>query len=83
MKFLISILLGLFPEVLYYTLFIIYVKDIKEHKIKLFICISIAYILCIMIRRFKILYYISFIVLVYIILKILYNKKTNIIDIQY
>ena len=77
----ISVFLGLIPEVLYFTLFLINTKNIKEKKIKLFLLIAVVYVLCIMISRFKIIYYISFIVLIYLILKILYKKNIQIIDI--
>lgn len=76
-----SLALGMLPEVLYFTLFLIYTKNIKEKKIRLFLLISLAYILCIMISRFKVLYYIMFIFSVYLILKILYRKKSQIIDV--
>lgn len=81
MNFLMSLILGMFPEVLYFTLSLIYIKNLKENKLKLFILISISYILCIMISRYKLLYYICFIFLVYFDLKILYKNKTQIIDI--
>lgn len=81
MYYVVGILFGLIPEVLYFTLFLIYAKNIKEKRIKLFLLISIAYLLCIMISQYKVLYYISFIAIVYVILKILYRKKTQIIDI--
>lgn len=78
---LIGIFLGLLPEVLYFTLFLIYTKNIKEKRIKLFLLMSFAYILCIMLNQYKILYYLSFIFIVYCILKFLYKDKTQIIDI--
>ena len=78
---LIGIVLGLFPEVLYFTLFLIYTKNLKEKRIKLFLLISITYFLCIMISQYKILYYMSFIAIVYGILKLLYKEKTQIIDV--
>lgn len=81
MKFILSLFVGMIPEVLYFTLFLIYTKNLKEKKIKLFLLIAIAYVLCIMISRYKILYYVSFIFLIYLILKLLYRKKTQIIDI--
>lgn len=81
MYYLISILFGLIPEVLYFTLFITYTKNIKEKRIKLFLLISIAYFLCMLIIQYEIIYYILFIVCVYAILKILYKDKTQIIDI--
>lgn len=77
----ISVIFGLIPESLFFTLFLIYTKNIKEKKVKLFIGIIIAYTLYIMISRFKTLYYILFIFTVYIILKILYKSKTGIIDV--
>lgn len=81
MYFLASVLFGLIPEVLYFTLFIIYTKNIKEKRVKLYLLISIAYMICVFIQKWKVLYYISWIVLVYIAMKILYKKKVQIIDI--
>ena len=81
MYYLTGIILGLLPEVLYFTLFLIYTKNLKEKRIKLFLLMSVIYILCIMINQYKTIYYISFIVLVYCILKLLYRQKTQIIDI--
>jgi len=78
---LIGVLLGLLPEVLYFTLFLIYTKNIKEKRIKLFLLTSIAYALCIMLNQYRIIYYLSFIIIVYFILKILYKNKTQMIDI--
>lgn len=81
MYYIISILLGLLPEVLYFTMFLVYTKNLKEKKIKLFLLISIAYFLCLLIQKYKTLYYILFVVLVYLILKLLYKEKSQIIDI--
>lgn len=81
LQIIISIFLCLIPEVLYFTLFITYTKNIKEKRIKLFLLISLAYILCMFIQRYKIFYYILFIVLIYLIMKVLYRKKTQIIDV--
>ena len=81
MYYLTGIILGLLPEVLYFTLFITYTKNIKEKRIKLFLLIGVAYFGCMLIQQYKTIYYILFIALVYIILKILYKSKTQIIDI--
>lgn len=80
-QIILSIFLGLIPEVLYFTLFITYTKNIKEKRIKLFLFIALAYILCMFIQRYKIFYYVLFITLIYWIMKLLYKKKTQIIDI--
>lgn len=77
----VSIILGLLPEVLYFTMFLICTKDIKEKKIRLGILISIAYMICMFIQKYKLIYYVLFIALVYLILKLLYKEKTQIIDV--
>lgn len=81
MYYVISILLGMLPEVLYFTLFLIYTKDLKDKKFRLFGLVAIAYIICIMISQYKILYYTTFIFLIYGILKLLYKNKAQITDI--
>lgn len=77
-----DILLGMLPEILYFTLFLIYIKKIKDKKIKLFLGITIIYIICIMIIRYRLLFYFGFLFLVYGYLKILYKDKVEIIDIS-
>lgn len=79
--YLIGIILGLIPEVLYFTLFLIFTKNIKEKKILLFLLMSIGYMLCICIQQYVLLYYLGYIVIVYLILKFLYKNQTQIIDI--
>ena len=81
MGIIISILLGMLPEVLYFTLFLIYTKNIKEKKVKLFFLIALAYILCIMVSQYQLIYYVLFNFLVYLMIKILYKEKTQIIDV--
>lgn len=81
MYYLLSILLGLIPEVLYFTLFLVYTKNLKEKRLKLFFLISVAYFLCILIQQLQILFYILLIALIYLSLKLLYKKKTQIIDV--
>ena len=81
MYYIIGILFGLIPEVLYFTLFLIYTKKLQEKRIKLFLLISLAYTLTVFIKQYILAYYLSFIVLVYLILKILYKRKAQIIDI--
>ena len=76
MYYVLSVLLGLIPEVLYFTLFISYTKNIK-----LFLLISVAYFACMLIQEYQIICYILFIILIYLILKLLYKNKTQIIDI--
>lgn len=81
MYYILSILLGLIPEVLYFTLFITYTKNIKEKRVKLFLLISVAYFLCILIQQWQVLYYMLLIVLTYLSMKLLYKNKVQIIDV--
>lgn len=81
MYYLISILLGLIPEVLYFTMFLTCTKNIKEKKIRLFLFMSIIYFICMLVQQYQIIYYVLFIGLVYLLLKILYKDKTQIIDV--
>lgn len=74
---LISLLLGMIPDVLYFMLFIIYDKNIKEHKLKLFIMLAIGYILLIMICRYQYIFYIAFVLYIYLIIKWLYKSQIN------
>ena len=81
MYYLLSIVLGLLPEVLYFTLFLVYTKKLKTKRTLLFFLMSIAYFCCLLIKKYRIVYYVLFVALVYIILKILYGKKTQLTDI--
>lgn len=81
MRFLMSFILGMLPEVLYFTLILTRTKSIKEKRILLFLLIAISYCLCILVQNFKILFYILLIVLIYISLKLVYKKKVQIIDV--
>lgn len=78
---LISIFCGMLPEVLFLTFFLIYTKNLKTKKVKLFLGIMLLYVVCIMLIRYIILNYLLFIFLIYILLKILYKNKAQITDI--
>ena len=80
MTVLLSILLGLIPEVLFITLFLIFTKNLKNKRIILFLLIGISYIISMFIQKYKIIFYILFIVLIYLSLKFIYKKKVQIID---
>lgn len=80
MYYLLSILFGLIPEVLYFTLFLTYTKGLKEKRLRLFFAIAIAYFICILFQRYQLIYYMLFVILIYIESKMLYKKKIQIID---
>ena len=74
-NFIVSLLMGMLPEVLYFTLRICFIKDIKKQRLKLFSLLIIGYIVLIMVCRFQLLFYLGYIVYVYIVLKKLYKSK--------
>lgn len=80
MYYLLSIVLGLIPEVLYFVLFLSYSKNLKGKKIRLFLATLLVYFCCMLIVQYQLFFYILFIVLFYIILKIFYKKKIQIVD---
>lgn len=77
MNFLISIFLGLLPEVLYFTLFLVYTKNLKEKRLKLFLLLAIGYIALIMICRYQLLFYLGYIVYIYLVNKFLYKAHIS------
>ena len=81
MYYLLSIVLGLIPDVLYFTLFLTFIKNLKEKRIVLFLLIAMSYFICMIIQQYNILCYLFFTVLIYGSLKVLYKEKTQIIDI--
>ena len=81
MRILLSLLLGILPQSLYFNLFVTNIKGIKNKRGLLLIILFILCILLNMIIRYNIYLYLLFIPLYYIALKLLYKKKTQIIDI--
>ena len=78
-NFIISLVLGLLPEVLYFTLFLTYCKNLKEKRLKLFGLLALGYIALIMICRFQFIFYVAYIIYSYLVIKWLY--KAHISDI--
>lgn len=79
--YILSIIFGLIPEVLYFTLFLIFTKNLKEKRLKLFLLIAISYFICIVVQQWQLLFYLMLIGFIYLTLKILYKQKTQIIDV--
>ena len=74
-NFIISLLLGMLPEVLYFTLFLVFTKGIKKDKLKLFLLLALGYIVLIMLCRYQMLFYLAYIIYSYFILRKFYNGK--------
>ena len=81
MNFIVNFFLGLLPEVIYFTLFLIYTKGYTYNKIKLFILLLIGYTLFKFMLPVNIYFQIAFTLYVPLILKILYKDKFHISDI--
>ena len=81
MYYILSILFGVIPDALYFTLFFVFTKNLKEKRIRLFLLISIFYFMCLIIQQWIFVHYLLFLALMYVILKILYKEKTQIIDV--
>lgn len=73
-----SLICGMLPEVLYFTLFLVFTKNLKEKRLLLFSLLAIGYVVLIMLCRFQWLFYLAYIVYSYLVLKKLYNS--HIID---
>lgn len=80
-NFVINFLFGLLPEIIYFTLFLIYTKNYKTNKIKLFLFLLIGYTLFKYLFKVNIYFQICFIIYVPIVLKFLYKDKFHISDI--
>lgn len=80
-RILLSLLLGILPQSLYFMLFVTNIKQIKTRRLILLLLLFILCILLNMIIRYNIYLYLAFIPLYYFALKLLYKKKAQIIDI--
>ena len=76
-----ELLLGQIPEALYFALFIIFAKRIKEKRILFTVLMVLEYLLLINIFKYDVKFHISFIAMIYLMLKVLYNEKAQITDI--
>ena len=72
-----GLVLGLFPEVLYFTLFLNFAKDLKEKRLLLFVLLAIGYLLLIMICRYELLFYLAYIVYSFFVMKVLYKAHIS------
>lgn len=76
----ISILIGIIPDVTFFTLFNSFLKNLKTKRVKLFLMIFVSYLLCITIKRYNLLYYTLFIGAIFMSLKVLYKEETEMLD---
>ena len=75
-----SILLGIIPEIMYFYFILICTKNIKEKRKILLLGICILYFIFIFLAPYNMIFYISYLILLYVFLKLLYGNNVQIID---
>lgn len=78
---LLQILLGQIPEAIYFALFMILTKSLKEKRIMFILLNVLEYILLLNLLPYSMWAHILYFVLLYIILKMLYKDKCRITDV--
>lgn len=76
-----EILLGQVPEAIYFTLFMIFTKELKKKRILFTVLMIIEYILLLYSFPYSTWSHVLYFVISYIIMKILYKNKCNITDV--
>lgn len=76
-----QLLLGQIPEAIYFALFMILVKNIKEKRVLFTILMILEYVVLKLAFPFNMWFQVTYTFMTYIILKILYKEKSQIIDI--
>ena len=78
---LLQLFLGQIPEAIFFALFMIYTKQLKEKRILFIFLMIVEYLLLKIVIRYNIWFQILYTFTTYIILKVLYKEKTQITDI--
>ena len=76
-----EIVLGQIPEALFFSLFMIFTKQLKEKRIMFIILMILEYLILQKLIHFDICLQISYTAFTFIILKLLYKEKSQITDI--
>lgn len=76
-----EVVLGQVPEAIYFALFMICTKRLKEKRILFVILMVVEYLLLKYFIKFNIWFQISYTIITYLILKLLYKDKSQITDI--
>lgn len=76
-----ELLLGQIPEAIYFALFMIFTKEIKEKRVIFVILMVIEYLLVMNVQMFSTWVHAIYVILTFLTLKLLYKEKALIIDI--
>lgn len=78
---LLEIFLGQIPEAIYFALFMIFAKDLKEKRILYILLMIIEYLLLKHFIKYNMWFQILYTIMQFVILKVLYKEKSQITDI--
>lgn len=76
-----ELLLGQIPEAIYFALFMIFTKEIKEKRILYILGMTVEYLLIFNVLPYSLWTHIVYFIASFLLLKILYKNKSNITDI--
>ena len=76
-NFIVSLLLGMLPDVFYYFIYIKQIKEIKNKKFLFFALLFLNYILCIILIQHQFYLYIIQDIIIYLIMKKIYKAQIN------
>ena len=76
-----EMVLGQIPEALYFSLFMIFTKQLKEKRIAFILLMTLEYLIIQKLIHFNIWLQIIYTLFVFVILKLLYKEKSQITDI--
>lgn len=75
--FVLSMIFGILPDVLYSFLYIKNIKNLKNKKALFFVLLFVSYMLCIILIQHQLYFYIALDIITYLIMKLLYKVKIN------
>lgn len=78
---LLELCLGQIPEAIYFALFILFTKELKEKRLRFVIAMVLEYVLLFAIFPFQLHARVLFFVLTFLLIKVLYREKGQVIDI--
>ena len=76
-----ELLIGQIPEAIFFALFMIYAKGLKEKRILFIVLMIVEYLLLKSFIKYNIWFQISYTFITYFLLKLLYKEKSQITDI--
>lgn len=76
-NFIISLLLGIIPDVMYYYVYLRKIKNICDKKNIFFLLLIVNYVICIILIQYHFYLYIIQDIIMYLIMKKMYNSQIN------